>query len=66
MARSGETTAHQRSHGALKIYANGIGMLRNMSLFPRIWEVNESIPHTEKIAFLEKHMKNSGCFERAD
>jgi hypothetical protein len=66
MAGSQETAAH----GALKIhakkiYANGIGMLKNMSLFPRIWEVNESIPHTEKIASLEKHVKNSGCFECA-
>ena len=32
---------------------------------PRIWEVNESIPHTEKIASLEKHVKNSGCFQSA-
>jgi hypothetical protein len=48
---------------AKKIYASGIGMLKNMSLFPRIWEVNESIPHTEKIATLEKHCEELGCSE---
>jgi hypothetical protein len=63
-----------RSYGALKIsakklsakkiYANGIGLLKNVSLFSRIREVNESIPHTEKSASLEKPVKNSGGFER--
>ena len=48
-----------------KIYANGIGMMRNMWLFPRIWELNESIPHAAKIASLEKHREELRCISCA-
>lgn len=40
-------------------------MLVNILLFPRICEVKESVPHTEKIALSIKDREELGCSESA-